>query len=205
MNASDLLQGERVVPVVVIDDADKAVTLADTLLDAGLCAIEVTLRTPAALEAIRKIAAEVPAMIVGAGSVRHASQVGDVVSAGAQFGVCPGSSPALLDAVDEAHLPFIPGAITPSETLVLFERGYTLQKFFPAEPSGGVDYLKGIAAPIPEARFMPTGGITLESAPRYLGLENVACLGGSWIVPAEALAASNFDVIAKLAREAAAL
>lgn len=205
MNAAGLLRGLRVVPVVVVDDADKAVTLARTLLDAGLQAIEVTLRTPAALDAIAKIAANVPDMIVGAGSVRHAAQVADVISAGARFGVCPGSSPALLDAVDQAGLPFIPGAITPSETLALLERGYALQKFFPAELSGGMNYLKGIAAPIPEARFMPTGGITVENAPAYLALDSVACIGGTWIVPPQALAASNFDAIGDLARSAAAL
>ena len=205
MNAAELLRGLRVVPVVVVDDADKAVTLARTLLDAGLQAIEVTLRTPAALEAIERIATDVPDMIVGAGSVRHAAQVSDVISAGAQFGVCPGSSPALLDAMDQAGLPFIPGAITPSETLALLERGYALQKLFPAELSGGVNYLKGIAAPIPEARFMPTGGITVENAPTYLALDNVACIGGTWIVPPQALAASNFDAIGDLARAAAAL
>lgn len=205
MNAAELLRGLRVVPVVVVDDADKAATLARTLLDAGLRAIEVTLRTPAALDAIAKIATEVPDMIVGAGSVRHVAQVTDVISAGARFGVCPGSSPALLDAVDQAGLPFIPGAITPSETLALLERGYTLQKFFPAELSGGVNYLKGIAAPIPEARFMPTGGITVENAPAYLALDSVACIGGTWIVPPQALAASDFDAIGDLARAAEAL
>lgn len=205
MNAAELLHGIRVVPVVVIDDADKAATLAKTLLDAGLRAIEVTLRTPAGLDAIRRIAAEVPDMIVGAGSVRHAAQVGDIVSAGARFGVCPGSSPALLDAVDTAGVPFIPGAITPSETLALLERGYSLQKFFPAELSGGVKYLAGISAPVPEASFMPTGGITVANAPAYLALANVTCIGGTWIAPADALAASNFDVIAGLAQAAAAL
>ena len=205
MNAAEVLRGLRVVPVVVVDDADKAVTLARTLLDAGLQAIEVTLRTPAALDAIAKISANVPDMIVGAGSVRHAAQVTDVINAGARFGVCPGSSPALLDAMDQAGLPFIPGAITPSETLALLERGYALQKLFPAELSGGVNYLKGIAAPIPEARFMPTGGITVENAPAYLALDNVACIGGTWIVPPQALAASNFDAIGDLARAAAAL
>ena len=205
MSAAELLRGIRVVPVVVIDDADKAVTLANTLLEAGLRAIEVTLRTPAGLEAIRRIAAEVPDMIVGAGSVRQAAQVDDIVKAGARFGVCPGSSPALLDAVDEAGLPFIPGAITPSETLALLERGYSLQKLFPAELSGGVQYLKGIAAPIPEAQFMPTGGITVENALAYLALDTVACIGGTWIAPASALATSDFDTIADLARAAAAL
>lgn len=205
MNAAELLRGNRVVPVVVIDDADKAVTLARTLLDEGLNAIEVTLRTPAAIDAIHRIASRVPDMIVGAGSVRHAAQIEDIVSAGARFGVCPGSSTRLLDAVDAAALPFIPGAITPSETLALLERGYTLQKFFPAELSGGARYLKAIAAPVPEAHFMPTGGITVANAPDYLGLDNVPCIGGTWVVPVDALAASKFDVIADLARGAVAL
>lgn len=205
MNAAELLRGHRVVPVVVIDDAQKAVTLAKTLLDAGLHAIEVTLRTPAALDAIRRIAREVPELVVGAGSVRHAAQVAEIVGAGARFGVCPGSSPELLDAVDNAALPFIPGAITPSETLALLERGYSLQKFFPAELSGGAQYLKGIAAPVPEAHFMPTGGVTVTNAPQYLALDNVSCIGGTWIAPAHALAASDFAAIAELAREAAAL
>ena len=205
MNAADLLNGIRVVPVVVIDDADQAAPLAKTLLDAGLRAIEVTLRTPAALDAIRRIATEVPDMIVGAGSVRNTAQVDAVVSAGARFGVCPGSAAALLDAVDAADLPFIPGAITPSETLALLERGYSLQKFFPAEISGGVDYLKGIAAPIPEARFMPTGGVTVENASAYLALDNVGCIGGTWVAPRNALAVSDFETIAGLAQVAAAL
>ena len=205
MNAAELLQGIRVVPVVVIDDADKAVRLANVLLDAGLSAIEVTLRTPAALDAIGRIASEVPEMIVGAGSIRRPSQVGDVVRAGARFGVCPGASPALLAAVGNAGLPFIPGAITPSETLTLLEQGYALQKFFPAELSGGASYLKGIAAPVPEANFMPTGGITAENASDYLALDNVACLGGTWIAPAGKLAAADFDAIADLACKAAQL
>lgn len=205
MNAAGLLQGIRVVPVVVIEDASKAARLANTLLDAGLGAIEVTLRTPAALDAIGRIASEVPDMIVGAGSIRRPSQVGEVVRAGARFGVCPGASPALLAAVDVADLPFIPGAITPSETLTLLELGYSLQKFFPAELSGGAGYLKGLAAPVPEASFMPTGGITAENAAAYLALDNVACLGGTWIAPAEKLAAGDFEAIADLARRAAQL
>ena len=205
MSAAELLRGIRVVPVVVIDDADKAVPLAQTLLDAGLGAIEVTLRTPAGLDAIRRIAAEVPDMIVGAGSVRHATQVADVVRAGGRFGVSPGSGPQLLEAVDAAALPFVPGAITPSETLALLERGYTLQKFFPAELSGGVQYIKGISAPIPEVRFMPTGGITMENASAYLALDNVSCIGGTWIATPDAVASSDFDTITRLARAAATL
>ena len=205
MSAAELLRGIRVVPVVVIDDAEQAVPLARTLLEAGLGAIEVTLRTPAAMDAIRRIVNEVPDMITGAGSVRKAAQVAAIADAGAHFGVSPGASPALLDAVEEAHLPFIPGAITPSETLCLLERGYGLQKFFPAELSGGAAYLKGIAAPIPEAAFMPTGGITAANARDYLALDNVACLGGTWIAPAASLAAADFEGIAERARAASLL
>ena len=157
------------------------------------------------MDAVRSIVAEVPEMITGVGSVRHAAQVADIVDAGAHFGVSPGASPALLDAVHETRLPFIPGAITPSETLSLLERGYTLQKFFPAELSGGAAYLKGIAAPIPEAAFMPTGGITATNAPDYLRLDNVACLGGTWIAPAASLEAEDFASIAKRARAASLL
>ena len=199
MSAAELLRGIRVVPVVVIDDVEKAVPLARTLFEAGLKAIEVTLRTPAALDALRRIVADVPEMITGAGSVRQARQVADIVAAGAHFGVSPGASPALLDAVREAGLPFIPGAVTPSETLALLEQDYTLQKFFPAELSGGAAYLKGIAAPIPEATFMPTGGITAANASEYLALGNVACLGGTWIAPAASLEAADFEGIGERA------
>jgi 2-dehydro-3-deoxyphosphogluconate aldolase/(4S)-4-hydroxy-2-oxoglutarate aldolase len=205
MNAAKLLEGVRVVPVVVVDESETAVELSRTLFDAGLRAIEVTLRTPDALESIRNIAAEVPDILLGAGSVRHAHQVKEVVDAGAQFAVCPGSSPALLEAVGDANLPFIPGAVTPTEALTLLERGYTLQKFFPAEASGGTNFLRGLGAPLPEVSFMPTGGITHANAPDYLQLGNVACLGGTWIAPAALLHARNYDAIASLARAAAEL
>ena len=205
MNAQTLLKGVRVVPVVVIDDVDTAVPLAETLLQSGLRAIEVTLRTPSAVDAIAAIAATVPGVLVGAGSVRNAAQVTEVVDAGAQFGVSPGHSNALLDAVAAARLPFIPGAVTPSESLALFERGYALQKFFPAGVAGGVPYLRAISGPLPEIRFMPTGGITVDNAPDYLALPNVACIGGSWIVPGDALRRRDFATIAALAKAAASL
>jgi len=195
----------RVVPVVVIEDADTAVPLAETLLASGLQAIEVTLRTPAALAAITAISSKVPELVVGAGSIRNAAQITDVLNAGATFGVSPGHSNALLDAVDAANLPFIPGAITPSESLALLERGYTLQKFFPAGMAGGVPYLKAVSGPLPEARFMPTGGISVENAPDYLALPNVACIGGSWMAPSTALRDRDFETIATLAKAAAAL
>lgn len=205
MNAADLLGGQRVVPVVVIDDANDAVPLARALLAAGLGAIEVTLRTDEGLDAIERIAHEVPDMLVGAGSVRRAAQIAEVKSAGAEFAVSPGSSDSLLDAVGDAALPFIPGAVTASEVLKLLDRGYTLQKFFPAELSGGAPFLKAIGAPIPEARFMPTGGVTPGNAADYLSLSNVACIGGSWIAPSGLLREKNFDAIARLAGEAARL
>jgi 2-dehydro-3-deoxyphosphogluconate aldolase/(4S)-4-hydroxy-2-oxoglutarate aldolase len=205
MNAADLLAAQRVVPVVVIDNADDAVPLAKTLLENGLDAIEVTLRTAAGLDAIERIASEVPGMLVGAGSVRRAAQVAAVKSAGASFAVSPGSSDALLEAVADAELPFVPGAVTASEILGLLDLGYTLQKFFPAELSGGAAFLRAIGAPIPEVSFMPTGGIGPGNAGDYLSLPNVACIGGSWIAPPGLLRDGNFAAIAELAAAAASL
>lgn len=205
MNAAGLLAGQCVVPVVVIDRADDAVPLARTLLAAGLTAIEVTLRTEAGLAAIECIAKDVPGMLVGAGSVRRATQIKDVKSAGAMFAVSPGSSDALLDAVADVELPFVPGAVTASEMLKLLDLGYTLHKFFPAELSGGAAFLEAIAAPIPEVSFMPTGGVGPDNAQEYLALPNVTSIGGSWIAPPEMLRNRDFDAIAELASAAANL
>lgn len=205
MDASDLLRGVKIVPVIEIDDSATAVPLAEKLLECGLGAIEVTLRTAAGLKAIEAIASRVPEMLVGAGSVRLVDQIADVQSAGARFAVCPGSTPKLLVTAREANLPFIPGAVTASEILNLFELGYKLQKFFPAELAGGVRYIKAVGAPLPEVSFMPTGGITSDNAAQYLALENVACLGGSWIVPRELLRLSDFEAIAQLVGNAVGL
>jgi len=205
MDASKLLAGAKIVPVVVIDDVDKGVPLAECLVDAGLDTIEVTLRTKAGLEAIERIAGAVPAMIVGAGSIRNVDQVNAVVRAGAKFGVAPGATGRLLNAVRRAGLPFVPGAATASEVMRLLQRGYTLQKFFPAELAGGIPFLKAVAAPIPEVRFMPTGGIKADTAADYLALGNVASVGGSWIAPSDLLAAGDFDAIARIAADAAQL
>ena len=205
MNAQTLLKGVRVVPVVVIDDVDTAVPLARTLLDAGLEAIEVTLRSADAVDAIREIVAQVPDMITGAGSIRNSEQVSTVVDAGAQFGVGPGFSDAVIDAVEQARFPFIPGAMTPSESIALLERGYSLQKFFPAGVAGGTAYLKSIGGPLPEVTFMPTGGINVDNAGDYLDLPNVACIGGSWIVSRAALRERNYELIAETARAASRL
>ena len=205
MNAAGLLAGIRIVPVVVIEDPDAAVPLAKTLLGAGLRAIELTLRTADAIEAIRNVAADVPEILVGAGSLRTPAQVEEVRAAGARFGVSPGSSARLLDAVGAEQFPFIPGAITPSESLALLDQGYDLQKLFPANIAGGVPYLKALGAPVPEVSFMPTGGINAANASEYLALPNVACIGGSWIAPKDLLANADFDAIGKIALSAAEL
>lgn len=200
-----LLDLAPVIPVVVIDDADRAVPLARALLAGGLPAVEITLRTPCALDAIARIAAEVPDAVVGAGTVRTPADVDACVRAGARFLVSPGVTPALLDAMLGSGLPFLPGAATVSEVLALAERGLRELKFFPAEAAGGVPYLKSLASPIPDVRFCPTGGITPRTAPDYLALPNVGCVGGSWLTPADALASGDYARVEKLAREAAAL
>lgn len=205
MNALELLRGRRIVPVVVLSDAEQAVPLAETLLEAGLDTIEITLRTDAAVDAIQRISREVPDMLVGAGSVRHAEQVGRAATAGAAFVVSPGSGSYLLEAVDASGIPFIPGIATASESLRMLARGYTLQKFFPAELAGGARYLDALAAPIPEVSFMPTGGISPANAVDYLSLPNVACIGGSWIAPPPLLETGDFGTIAELASDAAHL
>ncbi|MFD5097922.1 bifunctional 4-hydroxy-2-oxoglutarate aldolase/2-dehydro-3-deoxy-phosphogluconate aldolase [Streptomyces albidochromogenes] len=194
-----------VVPVVVLEDAADAVPLARALVAGGLPAIEVTLRTPAALDAIRAVAAEVPDAVVGAGTVISPAQVADAVAAGARFLVSPGWTDALLDAMAGSGVPFLPGVSTVSEVVALLERGVTEMKFFPAEAAGGTPYLKSLGAPLPRARFCPTGGITLASAPSYLALANVGCVGGTWMLPPDALAAKDWDRVEKLAREAAGL
>ncbi|MFJ6610828.1 bifunctional 4-hydroxy-2-oxoglutarate aldolase/2-dehydro-3-deoxy-phosphogluconate aldolase [Streptomyces sp. NPDC091289] len=194
-----------VVPVVVLHDAADAVPLARALVAGGLPAIEVTLRTPAALESIRAIAAEVPGAVVGAGTVISPQHVRDTVGAGARFLVSPGWTDALLEAMKASGVPFLPGVSTTSEVVALLERGVREMKFFPAEAAGGTAYLKALSAPLPQARFCPTGGISLASAPSYLALPNVGCVGGSWMVPGDAVAAKDWDRVARLAAEAAAL
>ncbi|QDY76528.1 bifunctional 4-hydroxy-2-oxoglutarate aldolase/2-dehydro-3-deoxy-phosphogluconate aldolase [Streptomyces qinzhouensis] len=194
-----------VIPVVVIKDAEDAVPLARALVAGGLPAIEVTLRTPAAPEAIRAIAAEVPDAVVGAGTVISPAQVETAVSAGARFLVSPGWTEALLDAMRGSGVPFLPGVSTVSEVVALLERGVTEMKFFPAEAAGGKPYLTSIAGPLPQARFCPTGGISRESAPGYLSLPNVACVGGTWMLPADAIAAKDWSRVESLAAEAASL
>jgi 2-dehydro-3-deoxyphosphogluconate aldolase/(4S)-4-hydroxy-2-oxoglutarate aldolase len=194
-----------VIPVVVVDDAATAVPLARALVAGGLPAIEVTLRTPAALDAIRAIAAEVPDAVVGAGTVISPAGVSSAVAAGARFLVSPGWTDTLLDAMKASGVPFLPGVSTTSEVVALLERGVTDMKFFPAEAAGGTPYLKSLAGPLPQARFCPTGGVSLDSAPSYLALPNVACVGGTWMLPPDAVTSGDWGRIESLAREAAGL
>ncbi|MFE0131448.1 bifunctional 4-hydroxy-2-oxoglutarate aldolase/2-dehydro-3-deoxy-phosphogluconate aldolase [Streptomyces sp. NPDC059037] len=203
--SASVLDLAPVVPVVVVDDVADAVPLARALVAGGLPAIEVTLRTPAALDAIRAVAAEVPDAVVGAGTVISAQGVADSVAAGARFLVSPGWTDTLLGAMRESGVPFLPGVSTTSEVLALLERGVREMKFFPAEAAGGTAYLKSLGGPLPQARFCPTGGVSLTSAPSYLALPNVGCVGGSWMLPTDAVAAKDWARVESLAREAAAL
>ncbi|MEV4890755.1 bifunctional 4-hydroxy-2-oxoglutarate aldolase/2-dehydro-3-deoxy-phosphogluconate aldolase [Nonomuraea sp. NPDC055795] len=200
-----LLDLAPVVPVVVIDDVETAVPLARALVAGGLPVIEVTLRTAAALESIARIAAEVPDAVIGAGTIRSAADIAAAVGAGSKFLVSPGTTPALAEALLGSGVPFLPGAATASEVMALAERGVKELKFFPAEAAGGLPYLKSLAGPLPDVRFCPTGGIRPATAPDYLALPNVGCVGGTWLTPADALAAGDWARVEKLAAQAAAL
>ena len=200
-----ILTAAPVVPVLIVDDWRSAVPLARALVAGGLPAIEITLRTPAALEAIRAVAAEVEGAYAGAGTVLSREQLEEAGRAQARFAVSPGSTPALLDAAADAPIPLLPGAASATEAMTLLERGYAIQKFFPAEPAGGIAYLKALASPLPAVRFCPTGGVDAKNATAYLSLANVVCVGGSWVAPKDAVAAGDWTRIERLAREAASL
>ncbi|GAA4242230.1 bifunctional 4-hydroxy-2-oxoglutarate aldolase/2-dehydro-3-deoxy-phosphogluconate aldolase [Actinomadura meridiana] len=205
MIADDLFDLAPVVPVVVLDDADAAVPLARALVDGGLPVIEVTLRTPAALAAITRIAAEVPDAVVGAGTVVRPQDAERSAAAGARFLVSPGCTSRLQAAMAATGLPFLPGVATASEALALLESGITAMKFFPAEAAGGIGYLNSLRGPLPQIRFCPTGGVGPKNAADYLALENVGCVGGSWVTPADAVRDGDWDRVRALAAEAAAL
>jgi len=200
-----LLTLSPVVPVVVVDSAEQGVNVAKALVAGGIKVIEMTLRTPAGLEAIRAIADEVPDIVVGAGTVTTPQRAADALAAGSQFLVSPGLTPSLLAAMKDTGLPFLPGTATVSEVLSVLEAGITEMKFFPAEQSGGAPFLSGLVTVTPDARFCPTGGIRVNTAPDYLKLANVGCIGGTWLTPADAIAAGDWERITKLAAEAAAL
>ncbi len=193
-----------IIPVLVLDDVACAPALAKALVAGGLPALEVTLRTAAALDAIRAMA-DVEGGIVGAGTLLTPADIRAAKDAGATFGVSPGATPRLVAAAAEIGLPLLPGAATASEVMALWEQGYDMLKFFPAEAAGGVAALKSIGAPIPQVGFCPTGGITTENAASYLALPNVICAGGSWVAPKAKITAGDWAGTTALARAAAAL
>lgn len=208
LNASQealkICQLAPIIPVLVVDEAAQAEPLAQSLVAGGLPALEVTLRTPAALEVIAEMS-KVAGGVVGAGTLLTPQDVIAAKEAGATFGVSPGATPRLLDACEDAQLPLLPGAATATEAMALLERGYSMLKFFPAEASGGAAALKAIGAPIPQVSFCPTGGVSMGNAIDYLSLPNVVCAGGSWVAPKDKVQAGDWDGITALAREAAAL
>ena len=202
--ALELCRMAPVLPVIVVDDPAHARPLAEALVTGGLSVLEVTLRTESALQAIAAMA-EVPGAVVGAGTVLTPAHLKAAKEAGAQFAVSPGATPALIDAARVEGVPLLPGAQTCSEVMVLLEHGYHVQKFFPAESIGGAGALKSIGGPLPQVTFCPTGGITPELAPAYLGLSNVACVGGSWVAPKALMQTGDWAQITDIARRAAGL
>jgi len=202
--AADICALAPVVPVLVVDDVSRAAGLAKALVAGGLPALEVTLRTPSALDVIRAMA-EVPGGVVGAGTLLTPADVKAAKAAGAKFGVSPGATDRIIGACEDEGLPLLPGAVTATEVMTLLEKGFTVQKFFPAETSGGAAALKAIGAPIPQVRFCPTGGIGMKNVADYLGQKTILCVGGSWVAPASAVANGDWSAIEALAREAAAL
>ncbi|GAA3924303.1 bifunctional 4-hydroxy-2-oxoglutarate aldolase/2-dehydro-3-deoxy-phosphogluconate aldolase [Actinomadura viridis] len=205
MNARELLDLAPVVPVVVLDDPDAAVPMAEALVAGGLPAIEVTLRTEGALAAIERIAAGVPGAVVGAGTIVTPEDAERARRAGAAFLVSPGCTPRLREAMTGTGLPFLPGVSSATEAMALLEHGITAMKFFPAEAAGGAAYLKALGGPLPGIRFCPTGGVTQENASRYLALPNVGCVGGTWLTPADAVRDGDWARVEEMARKAAAL
>ncbi|WP_404386036.1 bifunctional 4-hydroxy-2-oxoglutarate aldolase/2-dehydro-3-deoxy-phosphogluconate aldolase [Knoellia locipacati] len=201
----EVLDLAPVIPVVVVDTVEQAVPLARALVAGGIPVIEITLRSEAGLGAIEAVASRVEGMVVGAGTVVTPQQVQQVKDAGAQFVVTPGSPPRLLEAALDSGLPLLAGAGTLTEMLTLAEAGLEAMKFFPAEASGGRPYLSAVAGPCPQLRFCPTGGITASTAPQWLALDNVGCVGGSWLTPKDAVAQGDWARIEALAVEAAAL
>ncbi|HYD89823.1 MAG TPA: bifunctional 4-hydroxy-2-oxoglutarate aldolase/2-dehydro-3-deoxy-phosphogluconate aldolase [Vitreimonas sp.] len=205
LTSEEVLRLSPVMPVVVIDDAAQAVPLARALLAGGIRTIEITLRTPAALDAIRAVAREASEMVIGAGTVLTPDDLETAFTAGARYALSPGATPKLLAAARDRAAPFIPGVATAGEIQNGLEYGFTCFKFFPAEQLGGPSGLKAMAGPFPNVRFCPTGSVTIEKAPSYLALGNVLCVGGSWIAPAERIRAGDWVGIENAARQAAAL
>jgi len=205
LNIDQVVEISPVIPVVTIECAGDAVGLCNALLAGGIGVVEITLRTNAALAAIEAIVAEVPDMVVGAGSVICADDVEQVCAAGCHFIVSPGATPSLCDAMLHRNIGFLPGAMTPAEMMFLLEKGYRYQKFFPASLAGGREFLQALAGPLSQLRFCPTGGISPTNATDFLDLANVACVGGSWIAPAKDISRQDFQSIEVRSRDAMAL
>jgi 2-dehydro-3-deoxyphosphogluconate aldolase/(4S)-4-hydroxy-2-oxoglutarate aldolase len=205
MDTLELASHGPVIPVIVLQRVEDAVPLAQALVAGGVRVLEVTLRTPVALEAIARMVREVPQAIVGAGTVRTAADARAAAAAGCRFAVSPGYTDAVGGACRSLGLPLLPGVATASEVMQAQDAGYGFLKFFPASAAGGVPMLKALAGPFPDVQFCPTGGLTPANAPEYLALPNVPVCGGSWLTPADAVAAGQWDRITELARAAAAL
>ncbi|WP_159665509.1 bifunctional 4-hydroxy-2-oxoglutarate aldolase/2-dehydro-3-deoxy-phosphogluconate aldolase [Andreprevotia sp. IGB-42] len=205
MQIREIMRSCPVMPVIVIDDLETAVPLARALVAGGIKVLEVTLRTPVALAAVKAIAESVPEAIVGVGTVVRPEQFAEAKAAGAVFAVTPGLTPKLAAAAREAGIPLLPGVMTPSEVIAALEEGFDALKLFPAEQAGSYGMLKALGGPLPQALFCPTGGVTVESAPKLLALPNVGCVGGSWLCPKDLVAAGDWAGITAIAREAAAL
>jgi 2-dehydro-3-deoxyphosphogluconate aldolase/(4S)-4-hydroxy-2-oxoglutarate aldolase len=205
MKIREILAASPVMPVMVIDDPERAVLLARALVAGGIRVLEVTLRTPNALAVVRAIRAAVPEAIVGVGTLTHPEELGAAAEAGAAFGVSPGTTPSMLAAIRASGMPFLPGVMTPSEVMMARDAGFDTLKLFPAQQAGGLDMLKAMNGPLPELMFCPTGGITQETAAAYLALKNVGCVGGSWLAPAAMIERGDWDGIRLLAQKAAKL
>jgi 2-dehydro-3-deoxyphosphogluconate aldolase/(4S)-4-hydroxy-2-oxoglutarate aldolase len=201
----DILRLGPVMPVLVIDVVEHAVPLARALVAGGIRVLEVTLRTPVAFDAVRAIRADVPDAVVGMGTLTRAQDLVDAREAGAAFGVSPGAYPELLAAAQRSGLPLLPGTMTPSDVMAVRAAGFTACKLFPAAQAGGVGMLKALHGPFPDQLFCPTGGIDAASAPAFLALPNVACVGGSWLAPKAAMQAGDWAAITALAQAASAL
>ncbi|MCE9789773.1 bifunctional 4-hydroxy-2-oxoglutarate aldolase/2-dehydro-3-deoxy-phosphogluconate aldolase [Shewanella chilikensis] len=204
LQPQDIFKLSPIIPVMVINKIEHAVPLAKALVAGGIRVLEVTLRTDCALEAIGRIATEVPEALVGAGTILNEAQLAQAAEAGAQFAITPGATVALLKAGKAGKIPLIPGVASISEVMVGLGLGYTHFKFFPAEASGGVNALKAFSGPLADVRFCPTGGITPSSYKDYLALGNVDCIGGSWIAPVEAMEQGDWARITRLCQEAIA-
>jgi len=205
MTPLELMRVGPVIPVIVVDDLTKAVPLARALVAGGVRVLEVTLRTAVALQAVRAIADAVDGAIVGVGTITRPEDFDLAIAAGARFGVSPGLTPALIDAARTSGLPMLPGVMTPSDAIAARAAGFTELKLFPAQQAGGLGMLKAMGGPFPDVTFCPTGGVTATSAPDFLALPNVGCVGGSWLTPKDAVMAGDWERITALAREAAGL